>query len=331
VFRENLLRDHFQDTPLQGLTGEFIDLTTAVINQRRHGDLSKWEKIIDSLPQATPSLIRLDRDIVQIGRAEDMDHDARHRLEELMLKLHPWRKGPFSLFDIYIDSEWRSNLKWRRLQGHIRPLQDQTVLDVGSGNGYYMMRMLGEGARYVLGIDPTLLFAAQFNALMKYFPQASSTILPLRCEELPLDSIEEQQAGFDMVFSMGILYHRKHPMDHIFELKRCLKPGGQLVLETLMISGEGEEILVPEKTYAKMRNVWCIPSEAKLGNMLKQAGLKKISTIDISATTATEQRQTRWMHFESLSDFLDAEDSARTVEGYPAPRRIIVTCEKQRY
>jgi tRNA (mo5U34)-methyltransferase len=328
VFSDHLLRSHFQGTPLEDLAGEFIEATTAAMSQRRHGDLSRWEDIIESLPQATPSLIQLDQDIVRIGRAEDIASDARRNLEALMLQLHPWRKGPFNLFDIYIDAEWRSNLKWSRLQGKIRPLQDQTVLDVGSGNGYYMMRMLGEGARYVLGIDPTLLFAVQFNALKKYYPDANCSILPLRCEELPLDGIEDQEAGFDMVFSMGILYHRKIPMDHILELRRCLKPGGQLILETLMVSGAGDELLVPEKTYAKMRNVWCIPSEAKLKLMLRQAGLKKIATIDISTTTTTEQRQTRWMHFESLPDFLDVKNNTRTVEGYPAPRRIIVSCEK---
>ena len=257
-----------------------------------------------------------------------MDRNARLRLEELLQQLHPWRKGPFSLFDVYIDSEWQSNLKWSRLEKHIRPLRDKVVLDVGCGNGYYIMRMLGVGASYVLGIDPTQLFAAQFNALKKYFPNAPCAILPLRCEELPLQIIEEKEAEFDVVFSMGILYHRKNPMAHIFELCRCLKPGGQLVLETLMITGKSEEILVPEKTYAKMRNVWCIPSETELKNMLHRAGLNKITTIDISVTTATEQRQTQWMRFESLLDFLDAEDSTRTIEGYPAPRRIIVTCEK---
>ena len=46
--------------------------------------------------------------------------------------------------------------------------------------------------------------------------------------------------------------------------------------------------------------------------------------------TCKEQRRTDWMRFESLRDFLDAEDPSRTVEGHPAPVRAVMLAERPR-
>lgn len=338
MFQPETLRRQLQNSPLESIADAFIHSTISVMNQRRHGDLDKWVEIIDALPEARPSVVELDHAIIKIGQLEDMDADARCRLKALLLEFHPWRKGAFEVFGILVDSEWRSNIKWSRLESAISPLKDRLVLDVGCGNGYYMLRMLGAGARYVLGIEPSQLFIAQYNALKKYLlpkdqiekykSAAPSSILPLRCEEIPFDALCEQGIGFDTVFSMGILYHRKKPMAHLAELARCLKTGGELVMETLIISGDAQDMLVPKKNYAKMPNVWGIPSELKLHGMLSDAGFSNITTVDITATGVDQQRRTQWMTFESLSDFLDSEDQSKTIEGYPAPLRIIVTCVK---
>ena len=60
--------------------------------------------------------------------------------------LQPWRKGPFSLFGVQIDTEWRSDWKWNRVAPHLSPLAGRRVLDVGCGNGYYGWRMCAAGA-----------------------------------------------------------------------------------------------------------------------------------------------------------------------------------------
>ncbi|WP_423905936.1 tRNA 5-methoxyuridine(34)/uridine 5-oxyacetic acid(34) synthase CmoB [Candidatus Spongiihabitans sp.] len=338
MIQPETLRRQLRNSPLESMAEAFIHSTISAMNHRRHGDLDKWVNIIDALPEACPSVVELDQAVVKIGRIEDMDADARDQLKQLLLELQPWRKGPFEVFGILVDSEWRSNIKWGRLESVIRPLKDRLILDVGCGNGYYMLRMLGAGARYVLGIEPCQLFIAQYNALQKclskkyeaekYETGSPSSILPLRCEEIPFDAIEDKGIGFDTVFSMGVLYHRKKPMAHLAELARCLKPGGELVMETLIINGDAQDILVPKSTYAKMSNIWCIPSELKLQEMLSETGFKKITTVDITATRIDEQRRTQWMTFESLSDFLDSGDQTKTIEGYPAPLRIVVTCVK---
>ncbi len=286
-------------------------------------DIAGWEEIIAHLPSARPSQIALNTAVIQIGKKDDLDDRTRDHLEKLLRRLHPWRKGPLSFFDIFIDTEWRSDWKWERLKDHIEPLRQRLVLDVGSGNGYFCWRMRGADARLVIGIDPYLKYVYQFAAMQKYINDPSVQVLPLGIDDLP-----ESLQCFDTVFSMGVLYHRRSPFDHLFKLKGLLKSGGQLVLETLVIEGENGQVLVPQGRYAKMRNVWFIPSAPTLKNWLKRAGFYDICLIDVSVTTTDEQRSTDWMQFESLPDFLNPADNRYTIEGYPRPRRAIFLAKR---
>ena len=260
---------------------------------------------------------------VRIGLPSECDDNIRHQLQTTLMGLHPWRKGSYELFGLDIDTEWRSDWKWDRVLPHLAPMQGRRILDVGCGNGYHCWRMYGAGAERVIGIDPSVKFVYQFYALKHFAGELPIDVLPLGIEQVP-----SGLAMFDTVFSMGVLYHRRDPVEHIQELLACLKPGGQLVLETLMIDSEGCEILVPEGRYAKMRNVWNIPSGGQMLAWLKQAGLEKPRLVDVNQTSLKEQRRTDWMTFESLADFLDPTDPNRTIEGHPAPLRGIFIAEK---
>jgi tRNA (mo5U34)-methyltransferase len=124
---------------------------------------------------------------------------------------------------------------------------------------------------------------------------------------------------------MGVLYHQRSPIDHLCQLKQTLKPGGQLVLETLFLPGSSSFAWTPKKRYARMRNIWLIPSISELEIWLIRSGFEKVEIIDKSITTINEQRSTEWMTFNSLSDALNPVDLNLTIEGWPAPRRILVT------
>ena len=147
--------------------------------------------------------------------------------------------------------------------------------------------------------------------------------LPLALEELPA-----KLEGFDTVFSMGVLYHRRSPIDHLLDLKDTLLRGGELVLETLVVEGDAQQVLVPEDRYAMMRNVWFLPSVPALELWLRRAGFVDVRCVDVSTTSVEEQRATDWMRFQSLPDFLDPADHSRTVEGLPAPTRAVLLARK---
>ena len=287
-------------------------------NSPRHGELDKWLAMLDNLPDITPSSIELVSE-VRIGEKKDIEQRVRDKLEQHLRILMPWRKGPFSLFGLDINTEWHSDWKWDRVQPHIAPLKGKHVLDIGCGNGYYALRSYGQGADFVIGVDPGQKYIMQFYALKKYLGDIPVHLLPLGIEDIP-----PSLKAFDTVFSMGVLYHRRSPLEHLVELRECLKPGGELVLETLVIEGDVNSVLLPKDRYQQMRNVWFLPSCDALVLWLQRCGFKNVRVVDVSKTSIDEQRATDWMTFDSLEKFLDPEDPSKTIEGYPGPIRAVV-------
>ncbi|QUG76075.1 tRNA 5-methoxyuridine(34)/uridine 5-oxyacetic acid(34) synthase CmoB [Erwinia sp. E602] len=286
-----------------------------------HGHFKNWERSVEHLPLLTPETL----DLLHSVSVDNSQLSERQRggIEKLLRNLMPWRKGPYSLYGVSIDTEWRSDWKWDRVAPHISSLAGRTVLDVGCGSGYHMWRMIGAGAQLVVGIDPMQLFLCQFEAVRKLLGNDQRAhLLPLGIEQLP------ELKAFDTVFSMGVLYHRRSPLDHLMQLKNQLVSGGELVLETLVIEGDDQQVLVPGERYAQMRNVYFIPSTGALKNWLEKCGFVDVRIVDYSVTSTEEQRRTDWMTSESLAEFLDPADSSKTVEGYPAPLRAVLMATK---
>ena len=174
---ENNLRRALKSADMEKLAAPLAEISQSIVRNNQHGDSEKWQNIIKQLPDITASSNDFTRDAIRIGADNDCDDVTKAQLKQLLLQLNPWRKGPFDLFGVTIDSEWRANLKWARLAEKISDLRDRRVLDVGCGNGYYLFRILGEGARLALGIDPTQLFIAQFAALKNYCRDAPAFVL----------------------------------------------------------------------------------------------------------------------------------------------------------
>jgi len=298
--------------------------------------------------------VDLNSDTVTVAIEMVSDTDATQSIEyknairTALEGLKPWRKGPYQIGDTFIDTEWRSDWKWRRIQSHIQPMSGRRVLDVGCGNGYHAWRMRGEGAKLVVGIDPSPLFMLQFRAVQHFVGDNKVQLLPLRLEALP-----ENLGCFDTVFSMGVLYHRRDYEAHLQELHGALAKGGELVLETLTLPGTACELLNPATTpgpllgddllhssrqqtapapssyrYARMRNVWALPTEPLLHRWLEQAGFSNCRTVNADQTSIHEQRSTDWMPFESLQQALHPEDPSMTIEGWPAPLRTTVIANR---
>lgn len=285
---------------------------------QRHGQFDDWLAAVAAMPDGCGGDVALRAAAPQLTKA--LDDQQRAALDKALRTLMPWRKGPFAACGIDIDSEWRSDLKFARLQATGVSFADQHILDVGCGNGYFMLRMLGEGAALCLGVDPSWHYFAQYLALQKLYQQPRMAYLPLTLDDAPLD-------GFDLTLSMGVLYHRRDPLQHLWQLRETLRKGGQMVVETLVVEGGRDTVFMPDERYAGMRNVWFLPSVAALCHWLTRLNLRVVHCSDAVATTVAEQRRTPWMDRHSLREFM-REDFSATEEGHPAPKRVIIVAQK---
>ncbi|MHA3025651.1 tRNA 5-methoxyuridine(34)/uridine 5-oxyacetic acid(34) synthase CmoB [Chromohalobacter israelensis] len=295
------------------------------LDRKRFGDLPAWEKAVAKLPTLPEARdVALDSDSVRVDLA--LTESQQRQCENLLRKLMPWRKGPYTLGGIHIDTEWRSDWKWQRVAPHLSPLEGRRVLDVGGGNGYHGWRMVGAGAAFVLIVDPSPRFYYQFQAVRHFVGDADGCrthFLPVGIEAVP-----PKLEAFDTTFSMGVLYHRPSPLEHLMQLRDTLRPGGELVLETLVVEGDANTVFMPGERYAAMPNVYFLPSSKALAHWLERCGFEDVRVVDEAPTSLAEQRSTEWMTFHSLADFLDPEDATLTLEGYPAPRRAVLVARK---
>lgn len=286
-----------------------------------NGNIPRWEKAIELIKAQPQGSVQYATPYLKIN-SQNINKES---LEDSLKQLMPWRKGPYQIGNLQLDSEWRGDMKWDRVTPHIKPIKDKTVLDVGAGNGYFTYLMALSGAKITLGIEPFLLFNYQFQAIRSLIHNPPNAfVLPLKLEQIP------NKALFDTVFSMGVLYHQKDHMAHLQQLKSVMSEGGELILETLVIDAIHGEQLIPQDRYARMRNVWCLPSTDTLHTWLKQTGFNDIKLVDVTKTTPEEQRATHWIgdNAQSLQDFLDPNDNNLTIEGLPAPKRAIFICQK---
>ena len=310
-----------------------LEPLSLVDGSRRNADRTEWERILRDTQDWVPSSVDVNLDCLEIGTAKDLPIEQGAFRKKLMT-LHPWRKGPYSVFGTHIDTEWHSDWKWQRIAPHLTPLRGRKVLDVGCGSGYHAWRMWGAGAEAVVAIDPSQLFWIQFQLIQQwianwigvqpeYMPNTPVQYLPI-----PLESMPKHTQAFDTIFSMGVLYHRKSPFEHLDHLRSLLRKGGEVVLETLVVEGDRTTVFVPPGRYAVMNNVWCLPSVEALKLWMERVGFVNVRCVDVNQTSIAEQRNTEWMTWQSLPDFLDPNDSTKTIEGHPAPLRATLIANR---
>ncbi|TLP35757.1 tRNA 5-methoxyuridine(34)/uridine 5-oxyacetic acid(34) synthase CmoB [Arcobacter arenosus] len=256
-----------------------------------------------------------------VGKRENLTDNEFALLEETAKKLIPWRKGPFNLFGLEIDSEWQSNIKYNLIRPHFN-LKNKVVADIGCNNGYYMFRMLEDKPKRLIGFDPSPLTLHQFEFVNHF---VKSDII---YEMLGVEHLEYYNHKFDFIFMLGVLYHRPDPVGTLKSLARGLNSKGEILIDTFMIDGEDEICLTPNKRYSKIPNIYFIPTIPALTNWLSRAGFEDIEVIATTTTTSEEQRKTSWSFDQSLEDFLDPDDRTKTVEGYPAPKRVYMKAKK---
>lgn len=293
------------------------------VSQDKKGFL-RYRRPYEALAAYRAGHVDCSGDTVVLGRADEIDEGRREAVRQLLEAFKPWRKGPFSVFGVEIDAEWRSNRKWQRLLPVLPDLRGKTVADIGCNNGYYMFRMAAHRPRLVLGIEPTVQHYYCFQALNAIAGLRELAIDLLGVEHLPLFP-----ACFDVVFLMGVIYHRPSPVDTLRDVLAALTPGGTLIVESQAIPGDDPVALFPETTYAKAPGIYFIPTGRCLANWMIKAGFEEVELFCSHPMSSSEQRRTAWMDFESYDDFVRPDDPATTVEGYPAPHRVFLLGRKK--
>jgi len=294
----------------------------AVKLSRKHTE--KWYKNLVQIEGFETVSVDFSGPVIRFGREEELDQNQHDLLFRSLKDLVPWRKGPFEFFGHRVDAEWRSDLKWNRLlENGLEDLKGKIIADIGCNNLYYMFRMLDQDPALIVGFDPMDKYFYFHQFYQKFYKDPRLIFELLGIEEFPL-----YESFFDVVLFMGIIYHRRHPIDSLQALLKGMKKGGVCYLETLGIPGDDPYLLIPEDRYMTAPGYWFLPTWKGMENMMKRAGFKNVQTLDITPTTQKEQRKTEWINTYSLDDFLDPVDPSRTVEGYPAPIRFLIRGEK---
>ncbi|MBW1636837.1 MAG: tRNA 5-methoxyuridine(34)/uridine 5-oxyacetic acid(34) synthase CmoB [Deltaproteobacteria bacterium] len=293
------------------------------VNQNKKGFL-RYRTPFQNLSRFQATYIDCSGDIVTIGSKDEVNTDEQRRVRDGLKKFMPWRKGPFSIFGIDVDAEWRSERKWHHIIPELPDLKGKIVADIGCNNGYYMFRMSAFEPRLVIGLEPSVQHYYCFKAL-----NSMAGLDQLDIDLLGVEHIHYFESCFDVVFLLGIIYHRPSPIGTLRDIHTSLQPGGTLILESQAIPGSEPIALFPDKTYAKVPGTYFVPTGPCLCNWMKKAGFKNVSFFCSHPMSAQEQRRTAWMQFESYEDFIDKNTPGKTVEGYPAPCRVFLKGEKQ--
>ena len=294
----------------------------AWVNQQKKGFL-RFRSLLDPIQHLRASSCDFSGDVVRIGTADDLTAEEQLLVQRAMRGFMPWRKGPFAVFGIDIDAEWRSERKWNRLIPELPDLAGKVVADIGCNNGYYMFRMAHHRPALVLGFEPYVQHYYTFTTLNTFAAQSR-----LRVELLGIEHLGLFPESFDVIFCLGILYHRPSPLDALRDLHAALKPGGWLLVESQAIPGDEPVALFPRTTYAKVPGTWFVPTATCLHHWLLRSGFRDVHLLCDHAMSSLEQRRTTWMTFESYEDFIDKDNPALTIEGYPAPRRVFFKAVK---
>ena len=286
--------------------------------------VERFRKPYESVNHLQAHYLDFSDDVVTIGRKEELSDREYEKVYRVMRDFMPWRKGPYEVFGIHIDAEWRSERKWNRVVPALPDLGDKVVADIGCSNGYYMFRMAHHQPKLVVGFEPYLQHYFAFKTLNGFAGQDNLAI-----ELLGVEHIELFQKSFDVVFLMGILYHRSAPVEVLRAVREAMKPGATLIIESQAIPGDEPIALFPEKRYAKVPGTYFVPTGACLVNWLSRAGYGEVEIFHSHQMSGKEQRRTEWMEFESYADFINDQDPTLTVEGYPAPIRIFLRARKE--
>ena len=163
----------------------------------------------------------------------------------------------------------------------------------------------------------------QYKLLRQFVPE-----IPLKYYLAGWQDISLLAGSFDLILCMGILYHHTDPLAILKTIQQSLAKGGQVILETQGIAGERDICLFPRGKYAGAKGMYFLPTVNCLKNWIRRANFNHFEVINIHKLSGKEQRATAWSQEKSLENYINPKNDDETIEGYPAPVRMIFLIKK---
>ncbi|MEM1169875.1 MAG: tRNA 5-methoxyuridine(34)/uridine 5-oxyacetic acid(34) synthase CmoB [Cyanobacteria bacterium P01_H01_bin.35] len=304
--------------------------TEAILKTRQERQTKLFEPSNQKYYEATQTIADIQTDffdfsnaVIKVGNSDELSSEQKQRFHQSLQTFCPWKKGPFELFGVTIDAEWRSDWKWQRILPHISSLKNRKVADIGCHNGYFMFRMAAQQPELVIGFEPYTKHFWNFQLIQNIVKQTT-----LAFELLGVEHIHYYPQFFDTIFCLGILYHHTDPIGLLRKMREALAPKGEIIIDCQGIPGDLPVALTPQKRYAQARGIWFLPTQSCLENWIGRAGFSDINCFFAAPLSVEEQRRTTWANIDSLSEFLSPDDPSFTVENYPAPWRYYAIARK---
>ena len=178
-------------------------------------------------------------------------------------------------------------------------LENKTVLDVGTADGYYSFLCESRGAKKVVAVDwlefPGFTAAHKIlNSNVEFWKlivdESNFGFTDLKSKIGTIDKIKEK---FDIILLFGVLYHLPNPV-------MLLKKLGNITQEMLLISGHVIDSKEPAMYYYPEGSLtpgdttnWWIPTPSCLTDIGKRIGFKKsnlVDTFDFDSINSTLQQ-----------------------------------------
>ncbi len=106
------------------------------------------------------------------------------------------------------------------------------VLDIGCRDGFFTFEMERRGAE-VVGIDYILPTITGFHVASQIFDSTATYIVDNVYNLTP-----EKYGTFDVVLFLGVLYHLRNPLLALDQIRKVIKPGGLLLVESQLTTDD---------------------------------------------------------------------------------------------
>jgi len=172
-------------------------------------------------------------------------------------------------------------------------LSGKTVLDIGAADGCFSFLAEKRNAAKVVAIDVFQGYKPEEGRVgigqdgrpfLKTFALAKNAFhSKVSYENLDLVDLDKLPLGFDLIFLFGVYYHLEDPVRGFQYVVRKLNPGGLLLVEGLVRSGNKKANLHRFRVSEIEPTTFCSANITWLTEALHKTGLEKVGDVSLMA------------------------------------------------